>query len=202
VQIWTEKSEATTAQGTGRSPSLLAAFLGAVTAAGMSLILFVAVLVVTYLVAHARHDDFPAVAQTVLSGGPAVDAVGAAALSGTFFGAFFCGGFVAARLSSRDGRREGFLVWSWALSVPFGLMLAAVVGGGTARRLVSATVSGVSTTAICASLLAVALLGALTGGDTGQRVRGHGMLPEPAVSEDPAPLWVDPAPVAAGSPSR
>jgi hypothetical protein len=166
----------------------------------MAVILLVAAVVVTYLVARERHADFPTVARTMLSGTPTVDAVGATLLSGTMFGAFFCGGYVAARLSSRGGRRQGLLVWLWVLSVPLGLIEIAMSGNGLARRALSAAASGTSTTAVCGSLVALALLGALAGGDTGQRARARAtpaaLGPAPVAADQARPL-VDAAPAVA-----
>lgn len=178
---------------------LTAGFLGAMTAAGMTVVLFVAALAVTYLVAREQHDDLPAVGRTVMSGTPTVDVLRATVLSSTLFGAFFCGGYVAARLSSRDGRRQGFLVWVWTLPVPLGMVTVAMSGDGLVRRVVSAAASGTSTTLLFGSLIALALLGALAGGDTGQRARAMPAAPDPApaAAPDPARAWVDAAPVAA-----
>jgi hypothetical protein len=92
--------------------------------------------------------------------------------------AWYCGGYVAARMARFDGARQGVGVWAWTLVVGAALAIAAVIGGSeydvfqqlnlpnVAVRGASLTTGGVVT---LIAALVVTLVAAIVGGLAGDR---------------------------------
>jgi hypothetical protein len=160
----------------GRRPrrsgsDVAAGFLGAVTALGMAVLLFLGTVAVAFLIARTGDGDATAVAARVLSDTVRLDVLGALLLSSVVLGAFFAGGYVAARVGRREGRRQALAVWLWTLAAPIGLTLTALAGGSLGRAAITAVRYDPSALCLAAALIALGLLGALLGGETGQRAR-------------------------------
>jgi len=164
---------------TARRLDLAAGFLGAITAIGMTVVLFLGAVAIMFLVARVRHAGAAAVAAEVLSHTATTDVVGALLLSLMVLGAFFCGGYVAARLTRFAGRRQAVVVWLWAVPVPTALTLVALACSGVAHPVVAAVRSDSTIGVLGLGLAALGLLGALLGGDTGQRADAPASVPAP-----------------------
>jgi hypothetical protein len=92
--------------------------------------------------------------------------------------AWYCGGYVAARMARFDGARQGVGVWGWTVVVGAALAIAAVIGGSeydvfqqlnlpnVAVRGASLTTGGVVT---LIAALVVTLVAAIVGGMAGDR---------------------------------
>lgn len=113
------------------------------------------------------------------SGGPRwLGPVAAAAGCAMVLLAYFCGGYVASRMSRFDGVRQGLGVWVWSLVALVGASLAS---GATTRsdllagvdRLPRVPLAGldpeIAALVGAVALLALSLLGALLGGRAGMR---------------------------------
>lgn len=95
------------------------------------------------------------------------------------FVAYFCGGYVASRMTRFNGAKQGFGVWLWAIIAAVVIAVLAAVTGNqleASRYLNGAPQIPVSPEALTASgiiaavaVLVVALIGAVLGGLTGMR---------------------------------
>ncbi|HEX3829326.1 MAG TPA: hypothetical protein VHV82_18850 [Sporichthyaceae bacterium] len=151
-----------------RGLDIAAGLLGAVTAVGMAVVLFLGTVAVAFVLARVRHADAETVATRILAHAIAVDAIGAVLLCLLVLIAFFSGGYVAARISRRDGRRQALAVWLWALPAPVGITLAVLALGAGTRQVIVAARPDASTGWLAVCLAVLSLLGALLGGETGR----------------------------------
>jgi hypothetical protein len=182
-----------------RAADLAPGFLGAVTTIGMALVLCLGAVAVAFLLARVRHADTAAVAAGIAAHLAGIDVVGALVLSFMVLGAFFCGGYVAARLIGPDGRGQAVTVWIWAVLAPLGLAAIAIGcwGGVGAVAGVLGRDPAAAWLGIC--LAVIGLLGALLGGETGQGASRRLPPPDPGLryadgDERRDPSWTDPVP--------
>jgi hypothetical protein len=150
----------------------------------MAVVLFLGTVAVTLVLARARHADAEAVATRVLAHTIALDAIGTALLCLVVLVAFFSGGYVAAWISRRNGRRQAVAVWLWALPAPIGITLAVLALGGGTRQVIIAARPDASTGWLAACLAVLSLLGALLGGETGRLARRHSPQPADGLAQD------------------
>lgn len=151
------------------------AFFGWITATGMVVFASSVLAGIGALVQQAPNIDLTRIAEDPQSAGW----VGGSILVAVLLVSYFCGGYVAGRMSRFDGVRQGLAVWLWSI-----LMAAIVtaVGLSVGERLdVTEQLSGLPTVPIedadrtTAAVVAVAvvvlaaLVGALLGGRAGMR---------------------------------
>lgn len=143
------------------------ALVGALTAIGTMVLSSVAVLAVALVVSHVRDTSPGSLAAGLAAGALRISIVGALVLSAIVLVSFGCGGYVAARLSEGDGRRQAVAVWVWAMLLPVLFVLGALASA--AHDVVTTVRPNGAGTVLLATLAMMALLGALLGGET---VRG------------------------------
>jgi len=107
------------------------------------------------------------------------------------FLAYFCGGYVAARMSRFEGVKQGFAVWAWAVIIAIIVALIAAVAGAKYDVLSSLNTfprlpvnQGTLTTGGIIALVAfllISLLGALLGGRAGMHYHRKLEQAEPTV---------------------
>ena len=147
-----------------------AAFFGWLVAVGLGSLL-VAILVAAGAAVGLTQDDATSNVDTVGLGG-------AIALLVVLMIAYYCGGYVAARMSRFDGARQGFGAWLFGIAVAIVLAIAAVVLGSEYNvleqlNLPSLPVGDSTLTTGGAIALAAVVLGtllaAVVGGKAGMR---------------------------------
>lgn len=149
------------------------AFFGWLAATGMAVLLTALVTAGGAAVTLAQGNDPDA---------PSVDTIGiteAIVLLVIFFIAYYCGGYVASRMSRFNGMRQGFAVWIWAVVIAVAVAIAATIAGDRYDVLsnlnnfprIPSNEGDVSTNGIiaAAAIAAVTLVGAIMGGLAGMR---------------------------------
>ena len=155
------------------------AFFGWLTATGMAVLLTALLAAAGAAVGVAHNTDLTKAANTATSDSKTVGIVGAIVLLLIVLVAYYCGGYVAARMARFNGVRQGVAVWVWTLVIA--VVLAVLAAAAGQKYNVSATLNifpripvreGTLTTAGIIALLAVAiaaLVGAILGGLAGMR---------------------------------
>lgn len=156
-----------------------AAFFGWVAAMGLAVILTALVAAVGAAVGVTTGSTVSQAAGQLSQNATTVGLAGGIVLAVVVFVAYYCGGYVAARMSRFEGVRQGFAVWAWAVLVAVVVAVVAAVAGArydvlsalnTFPRLPvnqgDLTTGGVVALVV---LLVVSLLGALLGGLAGMR---------------------------------
>jgi hypothetical protein len=156
--------------------NLAAGFLGALTAAGLLLLVALSAALLTVLVGTTQRGA-GALGDTLTEATLVSSLTMAGVLAGVVVLPFVAGGYVGARLAPVDPRAQGIVVWGWAV-LPLALCaLLALVSGGPARHGVTVVVGDPATTVLLMSGLALSLLGSLLGADLARR---HPPAPAPA----------------------
>ena len=99
------------------------AFFGWLAATGMAVLLTALVTAGGAAVSLAQGNE---------AGAPNVETIGiteAVVLLVIFFVAYYCGGYVAARMARFNGMKQGFAVWIWAIVIAIAVAIAATVAG-------------------------------------------------------------------------
>jgi hypothetical protein len=152
------------------------AFFGWLTATGMALLLSALVAVTGLLAGEASGTDTATEVSDALDiQVESLGILGIVVALVIIFVAYYSGGYVAGRMARFDGIKQGIAVWGWAL------LVAVVVGGigavadndyeGSLGMPKISMDETTTTTAIVAGVLvlAVSLIGAMTGGLAGMR---------------------------------
>jgi membrane protease YdiL (CAAX protease family) len=148
-----------------------ASFFGWLSATGM-VVLLIALITAVGAVFGATGVNFNQVSSDPLAAGLA----GGITLLVVIFIAYFCGGYVAGRMSRFNGLKQGLGVWLWAIIVAVVLTILGLIAGS---RLQNMPVSGLpqlpadamnwSAVLVVVAVLVVSLIGALLGGLAGMR---------------------------------
>ena len=149
------------------------AFFGWLAATGMAVLLTALVTAGGAAVSLAQGNEADA---------PNVETIGiteAVVLLVIFFVAYYCGGYVAARMARFNGMKQGFAVWIWAIVIAIAVAIAATVAGDQydiQSQLnnfprIPANEGDVTTNGIiaAAAIAGVTLVGAIMGGLAGMR---------------------------------
>jgi hypothetical protein len=157
-----------------------AAFFGWLTATGMAVLLTALLAAAGVAVSLATGADLEEAADRAGAEPETIGLAGALALLAIFFVAYYCGGYVAARMARFSGPRQGFAVWVWA--VVMAVLVAALVAVGAdqynlLRDLnsfprIPVDEGGLVTTTGVTAAVAIALaslVGAILGGSAGTR---------------------------------
>ncbi|WP_019873256.1 hypothetical protein [Sporichthya polymorpha] len=146
-----------------------AAFFGWVTAVGMTVLLTLGVLTLMIAIGVVLGTDPDSATDGAASNAVAVSILGAILLAVVLFGAFLCGGYVAARMARFDGLLQGVAVCGWTVGVPVALFLLALVLDLGFRDVALSLLPSIATAVLGLGALGVAALGAITGGLIGER---------------------------------
>ncbi|MEV4514261.1 hypothetical protein AB0K00_35540 [Dactylosporangium sp. NPDC049525] len=154
-----------------------AAFFGWLTAVGMAVLLTALLGAAGTAISLATGTDLGNAAAA--QGSETIGVLGTLALLIITFVAYYCGGYVAARMARFNGVKQGVAVWIWAVVIAAVVAVLGLVAGDrydVLARLNSLprvpVNEGTVTTAGIIALLAVAvvsLLGAILGGLAGMR---------------------------------
>lgn len=158
-----------------------AGFFGWLTATGMAVLLLgilAATGVAFGLTTQENVDRAVQESENVTGTAQTVGLVGAIVLLVILFVAYFCGGYVAGRMSRFDGAKQGIAVWLWAIVTTAVIAILAVIFGPRYNVLADlqlpripvdeGSVTWVGIIAVAAALVA-ALIGAVLGGLVGTR---------------------------------
>ncbi|MEY9953924.1 hypothetical protein [Leifsonia sp. EB34] len=157
-----------------------AAFFGWLTATGMAVLLTALVAAAGAAVGlGASGGSGNAVANAANKNAATIGVVGAIALVVIAFVAYYCGGYVAGRMSRFDGARQGLAVWIWAIIIAVVVAILTLVLGAQFNILGningfpripldegSVTLTGIIT---AVAVAIVSLAGAVLGGLAGMR---------------------------------
>lgn len=146
-----------------------AAFFGWVTAVGMLVLLTLGVLALMVGLSIVMNTDPDAATDDAASNAAVVSILGAILLAVIVFGAFLCGGYVAARMARFDGLRQGVAVFGWTLAVPLTLVAVAAALDFGFREVAVSLMPDRATAALLIGVLGIAALGAVLGGLLGER---------------------------------
>ena len=146
-----------------------AAFFGWVTAVGMTVLLTLGVLAVMIGGSILLDTDPGAATDNAASNTATVSILGAILLAAVVFGAFLCGGYVAARMARFDGLRHGLAVFGWTVVIPAALLATAVAVDLGFRDVGQSLLPDRATAALLVGVLGIAALGAVLGGLLGER---------------------------------
>ncbi|MFE4470989.1 hypothetical protein ACFRFH_19435 [Leifsonia sp. NPDC056824] len=157
-----------------------AAFFGWLTATGMAVILTALVAAAGAAVGlGASGGSGNAAASEANKNAATIGVVGAIALVVIAFVAYYCGGYVAGRMSRFDGARQGLAVWIWAIIIAVVVAILTLILGAQYNILGSingfpripldegtVTATGIIT---AVAVAIVSLAGAVLGGVAGMR---------------------------------
>ena len=146
-----------------------AAFFGWVTAVGMTVLLTLGILALMFGVGIVMNTDPDTATDNAASNTAAVSILGAILLSVVVFGAFLCGGYVAARMARFDGLRQGVAVIGWTVVGPLAGVLTALALDLGFRDVALSLLPNVATAVVLAGVLGLASMGAVLGGLLGER---------------------------------
>lgn len=146
-----------------------AAFFGWVTAVGMTVLLTMGVLALMIGIGVLMNTDPDAATDDAASNTAAVSILGAILLAVVVFGAFLCGGYVAARMARFDGLRQGVAVVGWTVAVPVVLLLLAIVVDLGFRDVAISLLPDLAMAVLLVGVLGIVALGAVVGGLLGER---------------------------------
>jgi hypothetical protein len=155
------------------------AFFGFLTATGVAVLLTSLVTAAGAVVGIASNTPVGAAASEAKQAASTVGIVGGIILLVILFVAYYCGGYVAARMARFNGMKQGIAVWVWALVVAVAVAVLGVVAGEKFNILaqlnsfprIPVSEGDLTTGGIIAAVAAVAatLLGAILGGLAGMR---------------------------------
>ena len=155
------------------------AFFGWVAAMGLAVILTALVAAVGATIGVTSGSSVTQATTQISQDPKSVSIVGGVVLAVVIFVAYYCGGYVAARMSRFEGVKQGLGVWVWAIIVAVAVAIAAAVAGAKYDVLSSlnsfprlpVNQGELTSGGIIAlvALLVISLLGALAGGATGMR---------------------------------
>ncbi|HYO39166.1 MAG TPA: hypothetical protein VER39_05885 [Nocardioidaceae bacterium] len=155
------------------------AFFGFLTATGMAVLLTALVTAAGAVVGIANNTPVGAAAEEAQQAASTVGIVGGIILLVILFVAYYCGGYVAARMARFNGMKQGIAVWVWALVVAVAVAVLGVVAGEKFNILaqlnsfprIPVSEGDLTTGGIIAAVAAVAatLGGAILGGLAGMR---------------------------------
>ncbi len=158
------------------------AFFGWVVAMGFTVLLAAVVGAVGVAIGAVRGTDVSKAAAQVASDPRSVGLVGAVVLAVVVVVSYYCGGYVASRMSRFDGKRQGLGVWVWGMVA---LAVVTVATAASSRYHVLDSIRGlpripldradVTTGAllVLGAFVVLSLLGALAGGGAGMRYHRH-----------------------------
>ncbi len=146
-----------------------AAFFGWVTAVGMTVLLTLGILALMIGISVLMNTDPDTATDDAASNTAAVSILGAILLAVVVFGAFLCGGYVAARMARFDGLRQGVAVVGWTVAIPAVLLLVAIAADLGFRDVALSLLPDLATGVLLAGVLGIAALGAVLGGLLGER---------------------------------
>ena len=155
------------------------AFFGWVAAMGLAVILTALVAAVGAAIGVTSGSSVTQATTQISQDPKSVSIVGGVVLAVVIFVAYYCGGYVAARMSRFEGVKQGLGVWVWAIIVAVAVAIAAAVAGAKYDVLSSlnsfprlpVNQGELTTGGVIAlvALLVISLLGALAGGGAGMR---------------------------------
>lgn len=153
-------------------------FFGWVVAMGFTVLLAAVIGAVGAAIGAAQGTNVSKAATDAASDPRSVGLVGAILLAVVVFVSFYCGGYVASRMSRFDGKRQGLGVWVWSL---IALAVASAAAAASARFNVLDSIRGLPqvplhwadvTTGgllVLGGILVLSLFGAIAGGGAGMR---------------------------------
>jgi hypothetical protein len=153
-------------------------FFGWVVAMGFTVLLAAVIGAVGAAIGAAQGTNVSKAATDAASDPRSVGLVGAILLAVVVFISFYCGGYVASRMSRFDGKRQGLGVWVWSL---IALAVASAAAAASARFNVLDSIRGLPqvplhwadvTTGgllVLGGILVLSLSGAIAGGGAGMR---------------------------------
>ncbi|MDQ6716581.1 MAG: hypothetical protein M3Z83_10780 [Actinomycetota bacterium] len=169
-----------------------AAFFGWVAAMGLAVILTALAAAIGAAIGVTTGSSVAQTADQISQNTKTVGIASGIVLGVIVFLAYYCGGYVASRMSRFEGVRQGFGVWVWAVVIAVLVAIAAAVAGAKYDVLSSInsfpripvrqgdlTTGGIIALAV---LLVVSLLGALVGGRAGMHY--HRKLEAEVVGRD------------------
>jgi hypothetical protein len=115
------------------------AFLGWMTATGISVLLIALITAVTALTGAAVDVNPSNVLNQAAENVQAVNITAGIILAVVLFISYYCGGYVAARLARFDGAKQGVAVWLWALAATVIAAALAALAGTAFNDLLNAT---------------------------------------------------------------
>lgn len=155
------------------------AFLGWMTATGISVLLTALIAAVAAMAGAANNIAPSTVLNQASQNLQTVSITGGIILAAILFISYYCGGYVAGRMARFDGARQGLAVWLWAVIATIIAAALAALAGTQFNGLVNATaIPGItaneqSLTAGSIAALVIAALVTLTaavlGGQMGMR---------------------------------
>lgn len=167
-----------------------AAFFGWVAAMGLAVILTALAAAIGAAIGVTSASSVSQAADQISQNSKSVGIASGIVLAVIVFLAYYCGGYVASRMSRFEGVRQGFGVWVWAVVIAILVAIAAAVAGAKYDVLSSLnsfpripvrqgdlTTGGIIALAV---LLVVSLLGALAGGRAGMHYHRKLEAAEPA----------------------
>jgi len=167
------------------------AFFGWVTATGLAVILTALAAAIGAAIGVTQSSSASQAADQLSQNAKNVGIGSGIVLAVIIFLAYYCGGYVAARMSRFEGVRQGFGVWIWAIIVAVVVAIIAAIAGAKYDVLSSlnsfprlpVNQGALSTGGIIAlaALLLISLLGALVGGRSGMHYHRKLERAEPVV---------------------
>ena len=155
------------------------AFFGWLTAMGMAVILTAVLAAAGGAVGVATGTDAAEASNAAGQDPATIGTAGAAVLAIILFVAYYCGGYVAARMARFNGAKQGFAVWLWALLIAVLVAVVGTVAGAKYNVLqqvnsfprIPVGEGDLTTAGVIALVLVVitTLLGAIVGGAAGMR---------------------------------
>lgn len=161
------------------------AFFGWLTATGMAVLLTALLAAAGTAVGLATETAPDELAQGATDEAATIGIVGAVVLGLLLFVAYYCGGYVAARMARFNGAKQGVAVWLWALVVAIVVAVLSAVAGSRFDVLAqlnsfpripvsegALTSTGIIALVVVLVVLVVTLAGAVLGGLAGMRFHG------------------------------
>lgn len=180
VELWDRREVVAHEQQQYGGVKVGAAFFGWLTATGMAVLLTGLLAVAGVAISVAMGTDVSEAADRLGAEPNTIGLAGAIALLAIFFIAYYCGGYVAARMARFSGPQQGFAVWVWAVIIVVVVAALAAVGAGQYNLLrglnnfpdIPTDDGGLVTTTGVTAAVAIALsslVGAVLGGSAGMR---------------------------------
>jgi len=167
------------------------AFFGWVAATGLAVILTALAAAIGTAIGVTRSSNASQAADQLSQNAKSVGIGSGIVLAVIIFLAYYCGGYIAARMSRFEGVRQGFAVWIWAIIIAIIVAIIAAVAGSKFDVLSSLnsfprlpvkqgdlTTGGIIA---LAAFLVISLLGALVGGRAGMHYHRKLERAEPVV---------------------
>ena len=155
------------------------AFFGFLTAIGVGVLLTAILSAAGPAVGLASDTKPAAAASTATKSASTIGIVGSIILLVILFVAYYCGGYVAARMARFNGMKQGVAVWVWALIIAIAVAILGAVAGDKFNILaqlnsfprIPVSEGDLTTGGIIAAIAAVlvTLAGAVLGGLAGMR---------------------------------